>query len=158
MGHEISGRLEHILLARGNRVMLGTGVVSVRRDGDDLAVRLAGGRELRPDALVFAAARSVITAGLGLENAGVRVEERGRIVVDAERRTSCPAVFAAGDVIGPSLASVAIDQGREACAGRSGSTSRRMSIRSRLPRCTACPRWPGQARARKSAAPRRSRM
>lgn len=120
MDGEISGRLEQILLARGNRVMLGTGMVSVRRDGDDLAVGLADGRELRPDALVFAAGRSVITAGLGLENAGIQVDARGRIVVDAERRTSCPAVFAAGDVIGPSLASVAIDQGREALCGAPG--------------------------------------
>jgi hypothetical protein len=32
-------------------VILGTGMVSVRRDGDDLAVRLSDGRQLRPDVL-----------------------------------------------------------------------------------------------------------
>ena len=92
----------------------------MRRDGDDLAVELGDGRQLRPDALLFAAGRSVSTAGLGLEKAGVQVDGRGRIVVDSERRTSCPWVFAAGDVIGPSLASVASDQGRQALCGALG--------------------------------------
>ena len=120
MDSEVSRRLEQVLLARGNRVILGTGMVSVRRDGDDLAVELADGRQLRPDALLFAAGRSVGTAGLGLKEAGVQVDGRGRIVVDAQRRTSCPWVFAAGDVIGPSLASVAMDQGRQALCGALG--------------------------------------
>jgi NAD(P) transhydrogenase len=120
MDGEISRRLEQVFLARGTRVILGTGMVSVRRDSADLAVELTDGRQLRPDALLFAAGRSVSTAGLGLEEAGVEVDERGRIVVDAQRRTSCPWIFAAGDVIGPSLASVAIDQGRQALCGALG--------------------------------------
>ena len=74
MDGEISRRLEQVLLARGNRVILGTGMVSVRRDGDDLAVELGDGRQLRPDALLFAAGRSVSTAGLGLDKAGVEVD------------------------------------------------------------------------------------
>jgi NAD(P) transhydrogenase len=120
MDREISRRLEQVFLARGNQVILGTGMVSVRRDGDDLAVELGDGRQLRPDALLFAAGRSVSTAGLGLANVGVEVDARGRIVVDSQRRTSCPWVFAAGDVIGPSLASVATDQGRQALCGALG--------------------------------------
>ena len=40
--------------------------------------------------------------------------------MDSQRRTSCPWVFAAGDVIGPSLASVATDQGRQALCGALG--------------------------------------
>ena len=120
MDGEISRRLEQVFLARGNRVILGTGMVSVRRDGDGLAVGLGDGRQLRPDALLFAAGRSVSTAGLGLDKAGIEVDGRGRIIVDPERRTSCPWVFAAGDVIGPSLASVATDQGRQALCGALG--------------------------------------
>jgi NAD(P) transhydrogenase len=120
MDDEISRRLKQILLARGNQVILGTGMVLVHRDGDDLAVRLSDDRQLRPDALLFAAGRSVSTANLGLEKAGVQVDERGRIVVDSDRRTSCPWVFAAGDVIGPSLASVATDQGRQALCSAIG--------------------------------------
>lgn len=120
MDGEISHRLEQVFLARGNRVILGTGMISVRKDGDDLAVALDDGQQLRPDALLFAAGRSVSTAALGLDVAGVEVDARGRIIVDAERRTSCPWIFAAGDVIGPSLASVATDQGRQALCGALG--------------------------------------
>ena len=120
MDEEISRRLEHVLIARGNRVILGTGMAAVRRDGDDLTVELSNGRQLTVDALLFAAGRSVSTAGLGLESAGVKTDERGRIAVDSEWRTSCPWVFAAGDVIGPSLASIASDQGRQALCGALG--------------------------------------
>ena len=120
MDDEISRRLEQVLRKRGNRVILGTGMAAVRRDGDALAIELRDGRELRFDALLFAAGRSVSTAGLGLEGAGVKVDERSRIVVDSQRRTSCPWVFAAGDVIGPSLASIAADQGRQALCGALG--------------------------------------
>ena len=117
MDDEISARLEQVLTARGNQVILGTGLVSARRDGDALAVELADGRQLRPDALLFAAGRSVSTEVLGLDKVGVETDERGRIIVDAERRTTCPWVFAAGDVTGPDLASVAIEQGRQALCG-----------------------------------------
>jgi NAD(P) transhydrogenase len=120
MDGEISRRLEHVLRKRGNQVILGTGMTAVRRDGDSLAVELADGRQLQFDALLFAAGRTVSTAGLGLERAGVKTDQRGRIVVDPERRTSCPWVFAAGDVIGPSLASIAADQGRQALCGALG--------------------------------------
>jgi NAD(P) transhydrogenase len=120
MDGEISRRLEQVILARGNRVILGTGMVSVRRNGNDLVVGLDDGRQLRPDALLFAAGRSVSTLRLGLAESGVEVDARGRIIVDPERRTSCPWVFAAGDVIEPSLASVATDQGRQALCGALG--------------------------------------
>jgi pyruvate/2-oxoglutarate dehydrogenase complex dihydrolipoamide dehydrogenase (E3) component len=72
MDSEISRRLKQIFLARGNQVILGTGMASVRRDGDDLAVELGDGRQLRPDALLFAAGHSVSTAELGLAEAGSR--------------------------------------------------------------------------------------
>ena len=114
MDSEISARLEQVLLARGNRLILGTGLVSARRDGDDLAVDLADGRQLHPDALLFAAGRGVSTEGLGLDKAGVQTDQHGRIIVNPEQRTTCPWVFAAGDVTGPDLASVAIEQGRQA--------------------------------------------
>jgi len=120
MDDEISARLGQVLLARQNHVILGTGMVSARRDGADLAVDLADGQQLRPDALLFAAGRSVSTERLGLDQAGVQTDQRGQIMVDAERRTTCPWVFAAGDVTGPDLASVAIEQGRQALDGALG--------------------------------------
>jgi NAD(P) transhydrogenase len=120
MDGEISRRLEQDFVARGCQVILGTAMTAARRDGADLDVELGDGRHLRPDAMLFAAGRSVSTAGLGLEDAGVEVDARGRVIVDAKRRTSCPWVFAAGDVIGPTLASTATDQGRQAVCGALG--------------------------------------
>jgi NAD(P) transhydrogenase len=117
MDEEISQRLESVFLERGIRVITGTGMASVTRDGNNLRTVLGDGRELRPTALLFAAGRSVDTADLGLDTAGIAVDGRGRIIVDERGQTSCPTVFAAGDVRGPALASVAIDQGRQAVCG-----------------------------------------
>ena len=64
--------------------------------------------------MLVAAGRVVNTAGLGLEAAGVQVDVRGRIVVDEHFQTTAASIFAAGDVIGPTLASISMEQGRVA--------------------------------------------
>jgi NAD(P) transhydrogenase len=117
MDEEISRRLEQVFLDRGVRVIVGTGMASVEREGNDLYTVLNDGRELRPAALLFAAGRSVDTSDLGLDSAGIAVDGRGRVIVDERGQTSCPSVWAAGDVTGPALASVATDQGRQAVCG-----------------------------------------
>jgi pyruvate/2-oxoglutarate dehydrogenase complex dihydrolipoamide dehydrogenase (E3) component len=50
--------------------------------------------------LLVAAGRTPVTAGLGLENAGVSVDARGRLVTDRRLATTAPGVYAAGDVTG----------------------------------------------------------
>ena len=70
--------------------------------------------------MLFAAGRTPNTAGLGLEEAGVRLDGRGRIVVDHYYRTSAAGVYAAGDVVRPGLASNAMQQGRAAAAHACG--------------------------------------
>ncbi len=50
--------------------------------------------------LLVAAGRTPVTAGLGLENAGVRVDAGGRLVTDRRLATTAPGVYAAGDVTG----------------------------------------------------------
>jgi NAD(P) transhydrogenase len=117
MDEEISRRLEQVFLDRDVRVIVGTGMASVEREGNDLYTVLNDGRELRPAALLFAAGRSVDTSDLGLDSAGIEIDGRGRVVVDERGQTSCPSVWAAGDVTGPALASVATDQGRQAVCG-----------------------------------------
>ena len=118
MDEEISRRLEQVFLERGVQVITGTGMASVRAGRRLIcAPSLNDGRELRPAALLFAAGRSVDTSDLGLDAAGIEVDGRGRVVVDERGQTSCPSVCAAGDVIGPALASLATDQGRQAVCG-----------------------------------------
>jgi len=94
--------------------MLGARVGAVERVGGVLTVRLGDGTILEPDAVLVAAGRVVNTDGLALDEAGVTVDERGRIVVDERYETTAPGVYAAGDVINPTLASISMEQGRVA--------------------------------------------
>jgi len=86
-------------------------------DGKVLA-NLASNKRINADALLYAVGRQGNVDQLNLPNAGIEADERGRIKVDQDFRTSQPNIFAVGDVIGfPSLASVSMEQGRIA-AGR----------------------------------------
>lgn len=87
-----------------------------RVDVTDQGVSLwSGERCLRADRLLFAAGRTGNTAGLGLEELGVRVDKRGLVGVDACYWTGVGRIYAAGDVVGfPALASTGMDQGRVA--------------------------------------------
>lgn len=76
---------------------------------------LSSGKEMTFDALLVAAGRQSNTAGLGLEKVGVKLGERGLILVDEHFQTNIEGIYAAGDVIGfPALASTSIEQARRA--------------------------------------------
>jgi NAD(P) transhydrogenase len=112
---EISELLAQAFSGMGMRLVLGGGRVAVTRDEEGLRVTLASGEHIRPDKVLFASGRSGNTEGLGLEEAGVQIDDHNRIVVDESFRTGADWVFAAGDVIGPpALASVSMEQGRVA--------------------------------------------
>jgi NAD(P) transhydrogenase len=112
---EISRLLARSFSTMGMRLVLGGGRAGVRRDSGGLSCTLASGEELRPEKVLFASGRVGNIEGLGLEEAGVQVDARNRIVVDGEFRTSAESIYAAGDVIGPpTLASVGMEQGRVA--------------------------------------------
>ena len=105
---------------RGVRLVLGAGAEGVKRVDGRLDVTLSTGTVLDADAVLVAAGRTPNTEGLGLEQAGVRLDARGRIVVDAYHRTTAAGVYAAGDVVRPALASNAMQQGRAAAAHACG--------------------------------------
>jgi NAD(P) transhydrogenase len=79
---------------------------------------LESGKRIAADIVLFSAGRVGATATLGLPAAGLAVDDRGRLAVDAQFRTAVSHIFAAGDVIGyPSLAATSSEQGRLAsCA------------------------------------------
>jgi NAD(P) transhydrogenase len=82
-----------------------------------VAANLASKKRIIADALLYAVGRTGNVDALDLAAAGLQADERGRIKVDADFRTSQPHIFAVGDVIGfPSLASVSMEQGRVAAA------------------------------------------
>ncbi len=114
MDGEVSACMEDVFRKWDIRVIFGSTVDFVAAKGDGLEIRLSSGETLSPDTLLFAAGRVANTQGLGLETAGVDLDSRGRIVVNKQFRTSVEGVYAAGDVLGPTLASIAMEQGRVA--------------------------------------------
>lgn len=69
-------------------------------DGRGVVVTAADGREATGSHLLLALGRTPVTAGLGLEAAGVELTGRGFVRVDEHLRTTAPGVYAAGDVAG----------------------------------------------------------
>ena len=114
MDDEMSGIMQALFNGWGVKVLFGTTVERVVATGDLVEVTLSTGEMLRPDTILFAAGRLPNTEGFGLDAAGVAVNDRGRIIVDAELRTTAKNIYAAGDVLGPTLASIAMEQGRAA--------------------------------------------
>ena len=70
---------------------------------DDVTLRLAGGDEIAADLVLVSVGRQPVARGMGFEEAGVAIDERGFVVVDEALCTSLDGVFAAGDVAGPPL-------------------------------------------------------
>jgi NAD(P) transhydrogenase len=115
MDVEMSRQLETTFAAVGVRIVLGQGVATIGRRRGELTVALADGEVLRPERVLFAAGRAGNTEELGVAEAGIEIDERGRIVVDDRYETTADGIYAAGDVIGPpALASVSMEQGRVA--------------------------------------------
>ena len=82
-----------------------------------VAANLVSKKRVIADALLYAVGRQGNVDGLNMKAAGLEADDRGRIKVDADYRTTQPHIFAVGDVIGfPSLASVSMEQGRIAAA------------------------------------------
>ena len=90
------------------------GAVETGRDGVSVAWREADGSEKQAnfDRLIVSIGRVPTTAGLGAEDIGLALDERGFVAVDAECRTNLPNVWAIGDVVrGPMLAHKAEEEG-----------------------------------------------
>lgn len=112
---EISELLAETFSKLGMQVLLNAGRAKVGRDAEGLRVDLPSGLTLRPEQVLMAAGRAGNSEGLGLEEVGVALDERGRILVDDQYRTTAEGIYAAGDIIGPpALASVSMEQGRVA--------------------------------------------
>jgi len=84
-------------------------------DGAAVQIELDDGTHVEAEKVLCALGRVANVEGLELENAGVKLNSRGLIIVDEHCRTASPGIYAVGDVIGPpSLAASAMEQGRRA--------------------------------------------
>ncbi len=105
--------LEDVLTRRGMEVLSKSRMESVKRDGDEVTVTLTDGRAVTGSHCLLALGSIPKTTDLGLEEAGVEVDDRGFIKADRVSRTTARGVYAAGDCTGVlMLASVAAMQGR----------------------------------------------
>jgi pyruvate/2-oxoglutarate dehydrogenase complex dihydrolipoamide dehydrogenase (E3) component len=105
--------LEEVLTRRGMTVMSKSRMASVTRNGDTVTVALEDGRTVEGSHCILALGSIPNTQGLGLEAAGVQLDQGGFVEVDRVSRTSARGVYAAGDCTGVlMLASVAAMQGR----------------------------------------------
>ena len=87
---------------RGIKVQTGVRIVGLDRTASDLSVRYegkSGDEALSVDGVVVSVGRSPRSEGIGLEDAGVKVDERGFVAVDGNLRTNVDGVYAVGDVV-----------------------------------------------------------
>jgi dihydrolipoamide dehydrogenase len=131
MDNEVAKQFQRMLQKQGLVFRLGQKVAEVELDGaGPLKVQVQpsngdGSREvLEADVVLVAVGRSPYTEGLGLEDAGVQIDNKRRIVIDDHFRTNVKGIYAIGDVVrGPMLAHKAEDEGiaaAEIIAGKAG--------------------------------------
>ena len=105
---DITQALQKLLQKQGLKFHLGTGVESAEKTKTGIKLTAAKGDkslELEAEKVLVAVGRKPNTDGLGATEAGVELDERGRIRTDAEWQTNVPGIYAIGDVIaGPMLA------------------------------------------------------
>jgi NAD(P) transhydrogenase len=113
---EISALLGQRMEALGVRMRFGHTVDSVQvpeATSEPIRLTLSGGEVLEVDQVLVASGRSANTAGLGLEEVGVKLGPRSQVEVTPTYQTAVPHIYAVGDVIGfPALASTSMEQAR----------------------------------------------
>ena len=126
---EVGKAFQRILTKQGFTFQLSTKVTGVEKKGSGLKVSVepaAGGDKsiIDCDVMLVAIGRIPYTANLGLMEAGVAMDKRGRIVTDAHYKTNVAGIYAVGDCReGPMLAHKAEDEGvacAEIIAGKAG--------------------------------------
>jgi dihydrolipoamide dehydrogenase len=129
MDGEVGKQFQRILVKQGLQFRLSSKVTGVEAKDGSATVTVepaAGGAAdtLQADVVLVAIGRVPYTEGLGLEEVGVRKDNRGRVLTDEHFATNVPGIYAIGDVIaGPMLAHKAEDEGvavAEILAGKPG--------------------------------------
>jgi dihydrolipoamide dehydrogenase len=129
MDGEVAKQFQRILEKQGFAFKLGAKVTGVDTSGKTLIAKVepaAGGaaETLEADVVLVCIGRVPYTEGLGLKEAGIALDNRGRVQIDPHFSTSVKGVYAIGDVVaGPMLAHKAEDEGvacAEVIAGKAG--------------------------------------
>ncbi len=129
MDLEVAKQTQRILEKQGFSFKLGSKVTAAKKSSAGVSLTVVpaqGGTEetISAEVVLLAIGRRPFTAGLGLEKAGVELDERGRVKTDDHFQTNVKGIYAIGDVVaGPMLAHKAEDEGvavAEIIAGQKG--------------------------------------
>ena len=129
MDGEVAKQLQRMLVKQGIEFKLGSKVTGVTKGKKGASVTfepVKGGaaETINAEVVLVATGRRAFTNKLGLAEAGVALDERGRVKVDGHLRTNIQGIYALGDVVaGPMLAHKAEDEGvavAEIIAGQAG--------------------------------------
>ena len=129
MDYEVCRQSQRLLERQGITFKLASKLTDLDNSGRRLkaSIEPAGGgaaQSLEADVVLLSIGRVPFTSGLGLENAGVKTDDKGRIAVDTRFASSVQGIYAIGDVIaGPMLAHKAEEEGiavAEILAGHAG--------------------------------------
>jgi dihydrolipoamide dehydrogenase len=117
MDGEVRRQAQRLLEKQGMTFNLSSKVTAVDSSGKRLkatveAAKGGAAETVEADVVLVAIGRVPYTEGLGLKEVGVKLDERGRVIVDHYYATNVPGIWAIGDVIaGPMLAHKAEDEG-----------------------------------------------
>ena len=117
MDSEVCRQVQRIFERQGIWFKLSSKVASIETGGKKLKVIIepaAGGtaESIEADVVLVSIGRVPFTEGLGLEAAGVKIDNKRRIIVDPHFATNVPGIYAIGDAVaGPMLAHKAMDEG-----------------------------------------------
>ncbi|MGM4894942.1 dihydrolipoyl dehydrogenase [Tardiphaga sp. 839_C3_N1_4] len=129
MDGEVAKQFQRMLEKQGMTFKLGAKVTGVDTSGKKLKAQIepaAGGaaESIEADVILVAIGRVAYTEALGLKEAGVELDERGRVKIDHHFSSNVKGIYAIGDVVaGPMLAHKAEDEGvacAELLAGQAG--------------------------------------
>ena len=111
---QIRDRLLQISMTKGIEFRFNAPFESIeKRDDGKLVVKMKGCDEITADLVLFATGRAPNVAGLGLEAAGIALNEKGAVVVDADNKSNIDSIYAVGDVTDRiQLTPVAIREGQ----------------------------------------------
>ena len=111
---EVAAALEENFLERGVSLLKGARAIGIDRSDGGVVVRCNDGRQVSGSHALLAIGSEPNSEGLGLEGAGVTIDDSGYIPINHHCQTNIPHIYAAGDVSGKlPLASVASMQGRK---------------------------------------------
>ncbi|BBL53336.1 glutathione-disulfide reductase [Bartonella quintana] len=98
--YDLRQLLSDAMIEKGISILYGASVSQVQATGSSYNIVLSNGQMISADQVMFATGRVPNTTGLGLEQAGVKLNEFGAVIVDERMTTNIPHIGAVGDVTG----------------------------------------------------------